>query len=104
MRISTDPDDRGFHPHANYCRVFLDGAERNNVVTADEGGRFAVTLRLDEFGQPVKDKKTGKTLHDKFYGAVRVDCADWLRVAMEHPCNEEGDTLSGAILGMIQTP
>jgi hypothetical protein len=104
MRISTDPDDRGFHISANYCRFFLEGAERLNVVTADEEGRFAVTLRLDEFGQPVKDKKTGKTIHDKFFGAVRVDCADWLRITMERPCDEEGETLSAAILGMIQTP
>jgi hypothetical protein len=104
MRISTDPDDVGYHAHANYVRVFLEGAERLNVVTADERARFAITIRLDEFGQPVKDKKTGKTLHDKFYGAVRIDCADWLRIAMESSSNEEGDTIGAAVLGMIQTP
>jgi hypothetical protein len=99
MRISSDTADSGYHPHFNYVRIWLEGAERSNVITADEEGRFAITYRLDEFGVPVRDAKTGEPLTDRFYGAVRIECAPWLREAMESP--EEPDSLSVAIYGMV---
>jgi ABC-type phosphonate transport system ATPase subunit len=103
MRISANPDDSHYHPNHANCRFYLAGAERNNVMTADEGARFAITYRLDEFGAPVRDRKTGEALTDRFHGDVRVDCSDWLRAVMESPqhYDEEGDTLSGAIFALV---
>jgi hypothetical protein len=104
MRISSDPDDSHFHPHFAHCRIYLAGAERSNVITADEGGRFAVTYRLDEFGITVRDKKTGQALTDKFFGDVRIACSDWLRAAMEAPQDDDAGALGAAIYGIIANP
>lgn len=104
MRISSDLDDSGFHLDFASCRIYLEGAERSNVVTADEGARFAVTYRLDEFGRAVLDKKTGEPIRDKFHGHVRIDCSDWLREAMESPSENDLGALGAAVYGMIQTP
>ena len=101
MRISSNPDDAFYSPHMNQCRIWLEGGERNNVETADEEKRYAVQLARDEFGAPVLDKD-GKQLRQKFYGAVRIECPDWLRVSQEHDC--QTDELSAIVFGMIQTP
>ena len=87
MRISSDQLDRAYHPCAGVCKVFLDGAERNNVITADEEGRVAVTYRLDERGAVMYDEKTGLAKRDTFTGSVRVECPGWLRQECEgrHP-------------------
>ena len=71
MRLSVDPLDLGYHPQANRCRVFLEGAERSNVVTADEERRYAVTYRLDDQGKTVL--RAGKPVKDEFWGAVRIE-------------------------------
>lgn len=81
MRISSDPDHPDYHEAFMTCRVWLEGAERNNVVRADEEGRFAVTYRLDEFGKPVT--KGGEILTDNFTGHVRIDCPAWVRYEIE---------------------
>jgi hypothetical protein len=79
MRISVDESDTGYHHAAHLCRIWLEGAERSNVVTADEEHRFAVTLRRNEFGEPVLDK-AGQPLTDNFYGAVRIECPAWIEL------------------------
>jgi hypothetical protein len=81
MKIHTDPDHTAYHHAISVCRVFLEGAERNNVLFADEEGRFAVTLRLDEFGRPMR--KGEKLLTDDFCGHVRIECPDWVRQQCE---------------------
>ena len=101
MRISIDQDSPDYHDHASFCRIYLAGAERNNVWLADEEARFALTIRLDEWGNPVKDRKTGEQVLDKFYGDVRVECGDHIREAMEHKPAEQGDALSLALYGMV---
>jgi hypothetical protein len=102
VRISSSPDDPAYSTHFHLCDVFLEGAARNNVLLADEDKRFAIQFRRDEFGQPVIDKKTGAQVVDRFYGAVRISCPDWLRAGIESP--DEADTLSAAIMGMIAIP
>jgi hypothetical protein len=106
MRISSNPDDSHYHPHFAACRIYLEGSERSNVVTADEAGRYALTYKLDEWGKQRLDKKTGRPLTETFHGPVRVDCSDWLRAVMESPqhYDEEGDTLSGAIFALVNCP
>lgn len=74
MRVSVDPCDPGYHTMASRCRVFLEGAERNNVITADEGKRFALLHRLDGRGRVVV--KDGKAATDAFYGSVRIELPD----------------------------
>lgn len=97
MRISSNPDDTYYSPHMHLATVYLEGAERNNVETADEGRRYAVQLARDEFGAPILDKD-GRQVRQPFYGAVRIDCPDWLRVSQEHDCQTE-DAISLAIYG-----
>ena len=81
MRISSDPSHPAFSDCASMCRIFLDGVERNNVITADEEGRIAVTQRLDVHGHPAL--KAGKPMVDEFCGAVRIECPAWLRQEIE---------------------
>lgn len=102
MRISCSPDDPGYHPQFAMCRFWLAGAERNNVETADEAKRYAVTLARDEWGAPLLGKD-GAQIRQKFYGDVRIDAPSWLRTASEEP-QEEADTLSAAIWAMAQVP
>jgi hypothetical protein len=83
MRISIDPSHPAYHPAAGLCRYFLEGAERSNVKMADEDGRFAVTYRLNEHGERVKDAK-GNPLTDNFWGHVRIECAQWIRHEQDH--------------------
>lgn len=102
MRISSSPDDAFYSPHMHLCTVYLEGAARNNVETADEAGRFAIQLARDEFGHPMLDKD-GRQVRQRFYGAVRIDCPDWLRAGQEHDCQTE-DALSLAIYGIVAFP
>jgi hypothetical protein len=56
MRVSSRPDDPGYTPCFHQFRIFIAGAERSNVETADEAKRYAVQLARDEWGKPVLDK------------------------------------------------
>jgi hypothetical protein len=83
VKISVDRSLPAFHEWApRVCRFYLGGAERNNVLFADEERRFAITRRLDEAGNEMRDRQ-GRPLTDEFRGAVRIDCPDWLREEME---------------------
>lgn len=97
MRISSSPDDASYSPHMYLCTVYLEGAARNNVEVADEAGRFAIQLARDEFGAPVLDKD-GNQIRQRFYGAIRIECPDWIRVAQEHDSQTE-DALTIAVYG-----
>lgn len=85
MRLSTDPSDRAYHALANsgHVRVWLAGAERTNIVTADEEGRCAITYRLDANGRYVLNKERTEIARDHFHGDVRIDCPQWLRDHLE---------------------
>jgi hypothetical protein len=88
MRISSLPEDPGFSQYAHMATVYLAGAERNNVVLADEERRYAVQLARDEFGKPVLDKH-GKQRTQEFFGDVRIEAPQWLRLKAE---GEEDDS------------
>jgi hypothetical protein len=84
MKISVLQSHPAYHDWAfKVCRFFLDGVPRNNVLFADEEARFALTRRLDEFGNAMRHPRTGELLTDEFRGAVRVECPDWLRYEIE---------------------
>lgn len=89
MRITTDDEnDPCFVSLVKYSmevRVFLNGAEYGYVVTADEEKRYAKTLRLDNNGVPRRNPKDpdGGFLYDEFWGHVRIEAPDWLRVQMD---------------------
>lgn len=97
MRISSSPADPGYSPHAHLCTFWVAGSERNNVVTLDEGKRYALLLRRDEFGAPALDKK-GEQIKEPYYGDVRIECESWLRTAQEHDSQTE-DAISLAVYG-----
>ena len=102
MRISSSPDDPSYSQHFHKCRIFVAGSERNNVITADEGKRYALLLRRDEFGAPALNKH-GEQIKEPYFGDVRIECDSWLRVAQEHDSQTE-DALTIAVFGMVQTP
>jgi hypothetical protein len=83
MKISADPTHSAYHHAISTCRVFLEGAERCNVIFADEEGRRATTIRLDEWGKPIW--KDDKMLKDEFWGSVRIECPQWVREQCDNP-------------------
>jgi 3-dehydroquinate synthase class II len=94
MRVSSDPADSGYTPCMHQFRVWLAGAERSNVLTADDTKRYAVQLARDEFGRPVLDKD-GNQRRQEYYGDVRIE---------RSPCDEQEDemgALGAAIYGLI---
>lgn len=95
MKISVLQSHPAYHEWAfKVCAFYLDGAARNNVLVADEEGRYALTRRLDEYGNTMRDKKTGATLTDEFRGPVRIECPDWLRYEIEDAAAAARQTVS----------
>jgi hypothetical protein len=88
MRISSEQRDEAFHPYYGMCRVFLGGVERKYVVSADEGKRHAVTVKLNGEGNPVI--KAGEIQTEDFWGDVRIECPDWLRKEQEQAKTQRG--------------
>jgi hypothetical protein len=104
MRISSLPNDPAYNTAFHLCSIFLEGAQRNNVLLADEKGRFALTFARNEFGVPVL-RKDGSQVTETFRGHVRVEAPEWLRTQMESPQDEDEGALGAAIFALItQTP
>jgi hypothetical protein len=97
MRISSDPTDPGYSRHFHLATIYIAGAERNNVETADTEKRYAVQLARDEFGRPVLDKD-GNQVRQEFWGDVRVDAPDWLR--LQSAGDEDAGALGAAVWAM----
>ena len=78
MRISIDIGDPGYENYLKHrgARVFLDGAERSDVLTADEEKRYAICEVRDQAGWPVIDPATHKSKTYEFFGHVRVELAE----------------------------
>lgn len=76
MRVSTDKADPGYSALAHLARVWLAGSERRNVVTADEGKRWALLHKLDADGRIVV--KDGEIVTEEFWGDVRIEPAQVL--------------------------
>lgn len=73
MRISTNPDDEGFHPlvaKSDYFQVYLDGVNITkkylmHTVSEDENwiGIYVdkdMKIQLDEYNQPIVDVLHGE--------------------------------------------
>lgn len=73
MRLSTDKADPGYSPTACLARVWLAGAERTTVITADEEKRYALITKLDADGRIVV--KDGQIQTEEFWGDVRIEPA-----------------------------
>lgn len=89
MRASCDVDDAAWTHHFNVLHIYLAGSERSNVITADEGKRWALVWKLDEFGHKVKDDK-GEFVTQEFWGDVCIKCEAWIRHLIEHPLIDSG--------------
>lgn len=84
MRLSSDPSHPDYHHAAHFCKVFLEGAERDGVLAADEEGRHALLEQRDTRGHPVFNK-AGGLCADHFYGHVRIEVPEALRYFFEAP-------------------
>lgn len=75
-RISSNEDDPGYVLPWIACRakIYFNGYERINIVTADEKERYVVYYVLDEKGN-IK-VKNGKLLTAVEYGDVRIEFDD----------------------------
>lgn len=76
MRLSCDRNDPGYHPAATKVRVYLNGAERTKVITADEEARLIVRFQTDEKGRLIKNEKRDDVLRETLYGDVRIELPD----------------------------
>lgn len=72
MRLSVDCKDPGYSPWAFRARVFVNGIERNNVVTADEEQRMALCRVIDENGNTVRDAFTFEVRTEIISGDVAI--------------------------------
>lgn len=72
MRLSTDPDDPGYSAWKCYglARVFLDGVERKNVITADQERNYITVTEVDDRG--MLKLEGGKVKTVAMYGKVEI--------------------------------
>jgi hypothetical protein len=73
MRASIDSADPGYCPSLFGSKVFFEGAEIKNVITADEEGRFVLVYRLDDKGDVMLSDDRLSLLEEKRYGHVRIE-------------------------------
>lgn len=73
MRLSVDPNDRGFAPAAIGARVFLDGVEVQDVVTADEELGEVIVLERNEAGEFFLDLELDEAKRATRNGVVRIE-------------------------------
>ncbi|WP_157266523.1 hypothetical protein [Azohydromonas aeria] len=81
MRLSVDPEDPDFLDGCNHMgvRVFLDGTERSEVVTADEERGLLVRYVTDERGKLVLNAARTEPLRETLHGAVAIEAPHFLR-------------------------
>lgn len=76
MRISALEDDPGYLPVGDYRRtsakIYLDGEELREVITADDEEGIVTVPRYDANGSIVADS-CGNVILDKRRGKVRID-------------------------------
>ena len=75
MRLSLRKDDPAYNPAATHCKVFLEGVQRTDVLTADEERRYALLEKRDEHGRPVIAQREIQTV--EFWGHVRIETPPW---------------------------
>lgn len=85
MRLSIDPNDPGYTKGlCGGIKVFLDGIERCNVVTADEEKRLIVVHPLDERGRLQLDREKGEVVRETLHGDVRIELNESTRRTLQH--------------------
>ncbi|PBC23475.1 MULTISPECIES: hypothetical protein [unclassified Mesorhizobium] len=72
MRISADIGDAGYVPAEDRhgVRIFLDGIEIKDVITADEECGYILRARRDSLCLLVA--KDGELVTDEMYGQVKI--------------------------------
>jgi hypothetical protein len=83
MRLSADPNDPAYAPLTGGIRVFLDGIERCNVVTADEEKRLVVVHPLDERGNLILNRERDEVVTETLHGHVRIELTDSTRQTLQ---------------------
>ncbi len=73
MRVSADPQDPGYSPGltGRGVKVFLDGVEQHQVVTADDELGLVVMYDVDENGQVKMDGEMVRRINAQ--GTVRIE-------------------------------
>ena len=72
MRISADSKHRDYSPASLHAKVYLDGVELRNCVTADEELGTAECFRMDSTGRLVANS-CGDAEMETLRGQVRFD-------------------------------
>lgn len=77
MRLSCKEDDAGYERYCelmagNDLKFFLDGAEVDHVITADDEEGFLLVYVRDDKGKPI-DRRDGTPITARVLGAVRID-------------------------------
>lgn len=75
MRLSGDKKDKGhrYGPTAWGARIFFNGVEVRNVVTADEEEGFILQIVVDASGLAQLAPCGTEILTEKKYGKVRIE-------------------------------
>lgn len=71
-RVSVDQDDPGWSLFASLFRVFVNGIERNHVITADEEQRIAICYVIDSRGNYCIDSQTRAFKRETLRGDVAI--------------------------------
>lgn len=79
IRVSSEKGDPGERLYCQLCgdkkrvRIFLDGAEQQMAVTADERLGMVKRAVLTPKGNLAVNHATGEIFHEEVYGAVRIE-------------------------------
>lgn len=71
MRLSAAENDKGYHPQAYLCTVYLDGQKLSNCITADEEKGECVCHIVGESGNCVLDEN-GELAIEIRQGIVKI--------------------------------
>lgn len=80
MRISVNSSDPGYRPWAMFCKVYLNGEEVKNFVTADEEKGVVHCYTVDKDGRFQFEfcyEHNIKT--EKKYGIVKISVPDSIK-------------------------
>jgi len=72
IRISVRKSDRGYHPKAFACRVFINGKETFDCFTADTGKNEAYCYKKDNEGRPVLDASRKRIQEETIKGEIKI--------------------------------
>lgn len=81
MRLSVEKDDPGYLAWQKLgnkrrdVRIFVDGAEVKNAITADAEEGFVIVNETGENGQILFDRKSGEIYTKRITGCVEIRMA-----------------------------